>query len=95
MDCIVPGVAKSRTWLSDFHVSLSLDSDIWINRQVSTFKDLEEKMDLMSEKMVNLNRKMQTIKKNQMEISEFKLIISDMKILKKLKIRNCRELVNL
>ena len=60
MDCIVPGVAKSWTWLSDFHLSLSLslDSDIWINRQVSTFKDLEEKMDLLSEKMVNLNRKM-------------------------------------
>ena len=52
-------------------------------------------MDLMSEKMVNLNRKIQPIKKNQMETSEFKLIISDMKILKKLKIRNCRELVNL
>ena len=30
-----------------------------------------------------------------MEISEFKLIISDMKMLKKLKIRNCRQLVNL
>lgn len=37
----------------------------------NTFKDLEEKMDLMSENMVNLSRKMQIIKKNQMEILEY------------------------
>lgn len=38
---------------------------------INTFKDLEEKMDLMSENTVNLSRKMQIIKKNQMEILEY------------------------
>ena len=30
MDCIVQGVAKSQTWLSDFHTLIAKSFDIWI-----------------------------------------------------------------
>lgn len=54
---------------------------------MNTFKNLQEKMNLVSEKMVNLSRKMQIILK--MEISELKNTTCEMKILRKPKIGNC------
>lgn len=60
---------------------------------MNTFKNLQEKMNLVSEKMVNLSRKMQIILK--MEISELKNTTCEMKSLRKLKIGNCRRISEL